>query len=156
MRLTINAQVTALGSFHPDPSLAKILITGSIVISSPKQHFKDDSLECIWNLLDYGWLSDSTREVSMSESHSGWSPGADAGIYFIESESNDLLQSNNAPLPQSSSGAVIDLPVNTSLHDGPDDLWSEILQEGGDIAFPSDKGYYHVEPTDTIQVEWNH
>ncbi|KAG9775433.1 hypothetical protein KCU88_g5097, partial [Aureobasidium melanogenum] len=64
----------ALMQLDPDPSAAKSLVT-TVASTAPSEMPTDSSLDIIWNLLDYGWLSDSARPSSSPEACQSWLHG---------------------------------------------------------------------------------
>ena len=118
--------------FDPDPAAAKSLVTGSATAMSPSEWVKDPEIDIIWNMLDYGWLSDSDRPASPQQCHlrpnlMPWDTEFPCSQSSSLDGMGDFMQHGAA-----AQGGMdhFSLAV-TDVNDG---TWSEILSKGQDIA----------------------
>lgn len=78
----------ALQNFCPTPSAATELLSYSL----NQDHTAAEDIERLWNLIDYGWLSDSARPTTSRTSSTVSKPGSDSWNPFLQpmtSGSND-------------------------------------------------------------------
>ena len=141
-------QASALLEFDPDPSAASILVSGSGAAASPSEWSSDPNLDVIWNLLDYGWLSDSARSCS-SETDTkpcqNGGPWEDMGPTFW---SDRQLGTEMADLVDDIGTVGCDLnSFNPTVQDNAYDTWSEILDGGGQPMFTYDQNAGHDLPS---------
>lgn len=60
--------------FQPDPVLSKELVSNSQISSPISDNRKAEEFEILWRLVDYGWLTDPARDLSLASSGSDdWS-----------------------------------------------------------------------------------
>ncbi|EXJ77046.1 hypothetical protein A1O3_10204 [Capronia epimyces CBS 606.96] len=134
---------TALRSFRPNPSSARALVT----TPPNEQHSHDPDLDVIWNLLDYGWLSDAARPVAGNDAPPLRRP-------TVTGEEVPKLHQTPATAPTSDTAysAFEDFDLNKpfSIHDevamdfmtypdGTVDSWPDVLHQG-DVFLSTDFG----------------
>ncbi|KAL2427903.1 hypothetical protein ABEF91_005822 [Exophiala dermatitidis] len=144
---------TALRAFEPNPSSARALVT-----TTPNdQYVHDPDLDTIWNLLDYGWLSDAARPKSLNESPPPRRPTVTnedpPQLQLLPVSTNEPIIPTPAIPEENHSYAAFesfDLNKGFAVHDevamdfasypeGTIDLWPGVLNEG-DVFLSTDFG----------------
>ncbi|KAK5062017.1 hypothetical protein LTR44_003392 [Exophiala sp. CCFEE 6388] len=138
---------TSLKTFEPEPASARDLVTPNTV----DNYMPNSTLDVLWKLLDYGWLSDAARP-SMQRELAASLPTQDQGSWKLAGPTTLLDESRAANVASDIENRSFDLledfdpdkplmahaQVSTDFMDLPDalgDPWPQLLGPG-DFFFP--------------------
>lgn len=130
-------KASALSGFRPDESLAKSLVHGAYLADSPSEEGRQSDLDLIWNLLDYGWLSDAARPSSAMSS-TNESSGITGDTRESPAENSRAVDPIDWIPPNTSGPSSLTYPFDATIDNfsyDSYDTWSEVI-EGGDTIVP--------------------